>query len=732
MNYRVISTKEHNYLLVRNLEFLTDYLDESCPLPTAEACKAVEAAFDSERWLVLADLLQCDGVTPDTVYAMIARDQLFVDLENELLAEPAFTRICRDEFSAEIYRAQKHGAESSTQYAPAPLNAVEVAAGTRILWDGKPWRILNVGANEIFLDDDSKTIAHLTPDQFKTLVNGGAITGLVNVVDDRQAAADEVLRRASLRDLDQATKRQRAIAAAEAGSDDAQNAPVPARTLRYWKKLAREGEIRFGNAYVGLIARTCQRGNRERKIEARAIELMEEVIRSEVLTSRKKVITKCYGAFLLVCEENAIMPPSEKTFRAEIKRRREEEIVLAREGRRAAYAVSEFVWHIDQSTPRHGERPFEVGHIDHTQADTELTDTRTGVNLGRPWLTVLIDAFTRMVLAIFLTFDPPSYRSCMMVIRNAVMRHHRIPKTIVVDQGSDFESAYFERLLARLGSHKKTRPAAKARFGSVVERFFGVSNQDFFHNLLGNTQVSKNPRRMSPSHNPKTLAVWTLPALTAAFEDYAYECYADMPHSTLGMSPRAAMVRGLAMAGEREHMLIPYTEGFRLLCLPTTPSGKATVRAGKGIKILGIYYWHPAFRDPRIAGQRVDIRYDPFDISRAYAYVGNAWQLCRSEYQAIFERRSEREIATISAELRALNRQANSDASRRLRAAQIAAYLRTVHTQEAILLQQRRDAEKLAAEGKAPPDTPSAGNTFATTVDLWSSSAAMCTYEELK
>lgn len=734
MNYRVISSKDHNFLLVRNLEFLTDYLDESCPAPTEVARKAVEAAFEGERWLPLADLLQCDGVCPDTVYAMIANGQLFADLENELLAEPAFTRICRDEFSAEVYRQHKQAAQAAMQYAPVPLNTVEVAAGTPILWDGKPWRILNVGDKDIFLDDDSKTITHLTPDQFKTLVFEGSITGVANVVDDRQTAADEVLRRASLQDLDQATKRQRAIASTEDGipTDEAQVSPVPSRTLRYWKKLAREGEIRYGNSFVGLIANTSQRGNRERKIEAKAIELMDYIIRTEVLTSRKKLLSKCYGALILICKENAVTPPSDKTFRAEIKRRREEDIVLAREGRRAAYSASEFVWHIDQSTPRHGERPFEIGHIDHTQIDTEQTDTRTGVNLGRPWLTVLIDAYSRMILAIYLTFDPPSYRSCMMVIRNAVMRHHRIPKTIVVDQGSDFEGAYFERLLASLGSHKKTRPAAKARFGSIIERFFGVSNQDFFHNLLGNTQVSKNPRRMSPSHNPKTLAVWTLPALTAAFEEYAYERYADMLHSTLGMSPRAAMARGMAMAGERPHMLIPYTEGFRLLCLPTTPSGKATVRPGQGIKILGIHYWHPAFRDPRIAGQRVDIRYDPFDISRAYAYVGDAWQLCRSEYQAIFERRSEREIATISAELRALNHQANSTASRRLRAEQIAAYLRTVHGQETILLQQRRDAEKLTANGEAPPNTPPTGSTFNTADDLWTSSIVMDTYEELK
>jgi len=38
--------------------------------------------------------------------------------------------------------------------------------------------------------------------------------------------------------------------------------------------------------------------------------------------------------------------------------------------------------------------------------------SRTGQNLGRPWYTLMTDAFSRRLLAIFLTFDPPSYRSC--------------------------------------------------------------------------------------------------------------------------------------------------------------------------------------------------------------------------------------------------------------------------------------------------------------------------------
>jgi putative transposase len=89
-------------------------------------------------------------------------------------------------------------------------------------------------------------------------------------------------------------------------------------------------------------------------------------------------------------------------------------------------------------------------------------------------MTLLVDAFSRRILAMYLTFDPPSYRSCMMVLRDCVRRHARLPQFVVVDGGREFESTYFETLLARYECTKKTRPPAKARFGSLVERLFGT------------------------------------------------------------------------------------------------------------------------------------------------------------------------------------------------------------------------------------------------------------------
>ena len=54
-----------------------------------------------------------------------------------------------------------------------------------------------------------------------------------------------------------------------------------------------------------------------------------------------------------------------------------------------------------------------------------------------------MDAYSRRLLAVYLTFDPPSYRSIMMVLRICVQRFERFPQSIVVDGGREFHSVYY-------------------------------------------------------------------------------------------------------------------------------------------------------------------------------------------------------------------------------------------------------------------------------------------------
>ncbi len=372
---------------------------------------------------------------------------------------------------------------------------------------------------------------------------------------------------------------------------------------------------------------------------------MEKFISEDYETLKQKRMFEVYGSLILACEQNGAIAPSYKAFVKAVKQRSGYEQTKKRQGHRAAYKEEGFYWELNRTTPRHGDRPFEIGHIDHTELDIELVCSRTSRNLGRPWATFLTDAYSRRLLATYLTFDPPSYRSCLMVLRLCVKHHGRFPQIVVVDNGSEFHSIYFETLLAIFECTKKHRPAAKGRFGSVCERLFGTSNTQFIHNLQGNTQIMRQSRQITKSVNPKNHAIWTLSLLYEHLCDWAYEIYDKGEHPALGQSPREAFAAGMVQSGSRLHRMIPYDENFKMLTLPTTSDEKSKVQPGQGVKINYIYYWADAFRNPQIENTRVQVRYDPFDAGTAYAFVGGQWVKCISQYYADFQGRQDNAAA---------------------------------------------------------------------------------------
>ena len=216
-------------------------------------------------------------------------------------------------------------------------------------------------------------------------------------------------------------------------------------------------------------------------------------------------------------ERRQIPVPSYTTFRNRLKKRPLAEQTRKRQGPRAAAQVEEWYWELEPTTPKPGERPLDVAHLDHTLLDIELVSARTGRPLGKPWVTFLTDAFSRRLLAVYLTFNtklPFLYGDPSRVCQPL----WTFASDLVVDGGPDFRSTYFETLVTYYGCEKKTRPWAKPRYGSVIERLFGTANTQFVYNLTGNTQIMKQVRQVTRSIAPREQAVWTLGDL------YTYLC----------------------------------------------------------------------------------------------------------------------------------------------------------------------------------------------------------------
>lgn len=686
LKFAVRSSAENNHNFIRNLELLGDYYDEKCHPISDDQIAEVMSAFQDKAWKDFQSLINM-GFDADVLNKMLADQLLYFDIHNDLLAETHRTLIYRDKQAAEAYRIH---IQSKSNCVSTPSSLVKIAIGESFIWDGVIWKILNVGDTAVFVEDTEQTIVTLQRSVLEKLIKDGVVSGLPLEQFPEQTLAENIVLRASPNEYAEALKRYKNIFP-EKESD----ITASSRTIRLWKSMYRHSVQAYGSGFVGLIPKTHNRGSRKRKLDPQVIKIMGDVIDDFFLRPGGRSKANCWGEVGLQCIEQGLIIPSEKTFLAELKRLLANKVTEAREGKKAAYSKSEFFWHLEQSTPRHGDRAFEIGHIDHTELDLQFVGTKYGENLNKAWLTVLMDAYTRVILAWVVTFDKPSYRSCMLIISECVKRHGRIPKTIVVDQGAEFLSIYFDCLLARMESHKKIRPASKPRFGSIIERFFGINNETFIHNLRGNNVALQNPRSLSKSHDPRALAVWTLPKFSEAFEGYLTKVYHIMEHASLGVSPNKAMEVSLKMSGMRPHMTMPYTRDFIIMCLPTTSKGTAKLDSSRGVKINHIYYWSPEFRNAKYANKQVEVRYDPFQASMAMVWLSDHWVECKSEYAVEFQNRTEKEIKNATQELRAKFKR--SGKRRSINAQIIAAYFRDITKTEEGLLAEQRKLESMAA-----------------------------------
>ena len=696
--YRLRSSAEIDWTLQRNIQYLEDYWRFDAVGVASEIREIVAAEVVAAPGLRLSDLFRnIHGVASrDDVNRLIAAGDIYVDLKAAGVMEPDKVRVFP---SREASMACRH--IENHLGGPERPRFVQLASTACIALDGSLSTIVDFVEKTVTLREADSAVAEIPLETFETLVKDVRVARAN--VRSPETKTSSALAAANEDDLRIANQRFEIVQRHLNGEPALDGKSVPERTLRLWVASYRKAETLCGSGYLGLIPKTNQRGNRGSKLPEESRALLTEYIDQNYETLKQKSKFTVWAALLHACQEKGIVAPSYVTFCAASRRRPAFESVLKRKGRRAAYTNEPFYWELDPTTPRHGDRPFEIGHIDHTELDVELVCSHTGRVLGRPWMTLLTDAFSRRCLALCLAFDAPSYRSCMMILRECVRRHGRLPQIVVIDGGPEFQSTYFEALLACYECIKKTRPPAKARFGSCCERLFGTCNTQFIHNLRGNTQITRNVRQVTVSVDPKRMATWTLYELNERVNEYLFEVYDQMDHPALGQSPREAFARGFEASGMRLQKLIPYDRNFILCTMPGTARGTATLCPGRGVKINHVYYWSDVFRDPEFEGRHLPVRYDPFDAGTAYTFCRNQWVECHSEYYTVFHGRSEREMMLATEEIRERHR---LHSARRLNvnAKMLAVFLESVEAQEALLVQRACDRESAVVRSGDGPN----------------------------
>lgn len=688
--YEVHSSASIDPDFVRNAQFLDDFWRITDPVPPASLAAVLKCLARTPA-VTLEDLLSetKDTVPTDDVYQLLAKRTIHFDWSAAPLVEPERVHIFADEQASVQFSAAAKRDRMS-------VGLINLRANGQLDWDGKPWKILNVGNNNVSLLGEGNQFTELPGLVVEDLIRQGRLLYSAHQ-DNIEAEHPEVqalLSQASPKDLAIANRRAERVQSYINGDLGQSPHALTRSERRHVSQFLQAQEI-YGNGYVGLLPRTQFKGNRTPRMNDDLQKALTDSIEQEYEVLKQPRLFSCWVGLKERMEAKGLSYPTYKTYCRQARKRPQYLQTLRRKGRRAAYSKTEFYWTLERETPRHGDRPFEIGHIDHTELDIELVSRLTGQNLRRVWLTLLTDACSRKVLSHWLTFDEPSYRSCMMVLRECVRRHQRLPQILVVDGGPEFKSAYFDHIIARYQKTKKTRPPAKARSGSTCERIFGTTNTQFIYNLQGNTQITKNVRQVTKSNNPQNLAIWDFKSLDERLNEYLYEVYDTIEHPALGMSPRDAFLLGMRHSPRVKSMIV-YNEAFLMTTAPSTRKGTAKVWPGRGVTINYFLYWSEAFRDPRVEMRNVPVRYDPWNAAIAWAYVNGQWAKCHSSYHGILEGRSEKEIQ-IATKLLRDQMKSHGRIRLSLTASKLAAFLDKTKQHEALLMQRARDIESRCA-----------------------------------
>lgn len=404
------------------------------------------------------------------------------------------------------------------------------------------------------------------------------------------------------------------------------------RNARRWRQKIRDGEAENITPIVAVTPKYHLSGNRRAKRPEVVIAYAEDVIRTHWPSEMRPTPSALYRLYKAAAEDfhphyKHISKPAFYRILDDVK----DILAMGRGGKRAANAA-QAASDVDERAPL-PTRPFELATCDHYVVDLycEVLDANGMTYAMQPWLTVLRDCYTKSVLAFWITLKPPSRRNCAMIIRQCLRLHGRLPETIIVDHGAEFQSVYFSGLLAHCRVNLMFRPSGHPRFGSEAERFFGQFKDLWLSLRPGNKVSMKEIRSVSGSHRPERFAclslvdLWDdLLAFNQWLDNYATE-------SSLS-SPIVLMRRGLNRFGCSGRKMA-YDDTF--VIASAVDDGKYSLDPQRGLHIGAFHYWNPKLSS--IVGRKsIDVRIDPEDPYRIYALVQDEWITCLASRSPAF------------------------------------------------------------------------------------------------
>jgi putative transposase len=329
-------------------------------------------------------------------------------------------------------------------------------------------------------------------------------------------------------------------------------------TLAQWRRAYEEA----GQDIRALCDRHHEKGNAEARYPAELEAMADDIIDTAYLTEERPTIESCLEIFRgRVARANLQRLPSEQFPRpthAYLRRRISHlpkyDVTVARYGKRLADIKFR-----NAGLGVLAKTPLARASIDHCRLDLMVVDDSTGLPLGRPWLTLVLDEKTRYVLGFYIGFEEPSSVSVQRAICNAITPKDTllsecpeiqnewdawgVMECIVMDNGMEFHGEIVESGVGKFGITLQYCPRKKPWYKGKIERVFGTLNSGLLSTLPGKT-FSNIFEKLD--YNPEKHAVIGLAALRNIVMLWIVDIYHQKKHRGLGMPPAKAWGEGMS------------------------------------------------------------------------------------------------------------------------------------------------------------------------------------------
>lgn len=371
------------------------------------------------------------------------------------------------------------------------------------------------------------------------------------------------------------------------------------------------------------------------RIPAFAESIINEVLDDTYLTKQRSSAQKVVIEVKRRCQERGVKSPHPSTIRARINKISEKRQLRSRGYRETA--KNKFM-----PVPGHfpnADYPLAVVQIDHTPVDIILVDDVHRKPIGRPWITLAMDVFSRTVTGYYLAFDPPSETSVAMCVAHSILPKDDwlvlhdvdarwdvwgVMDKIHVDNGADFRSNNFRQSCLMHSINLEFRPVKQPQYGGHIERLLGTLLKEI-HELPGTTFSSIKER---DEYDSEKHAVMTKSEFETWLVTLISKVYHQRLHSSIGMSPMKKWEIGIFGNAEVTGRGLPSKPADRLsLLLDFLPSFQRTIQTF-GVTIDGLSYYSDVLRswintrDPENPNKKrlFTFRRDPRDICIVWFY----------------------------------------------------------------------------------------------------------------